>query len=107
MNANTVTTLDMSALTNRPRRFIHRDLVTLLDKLVDAGLVGTEIGDKGLLRWFNRKASCLSYWVAGEYHYVDARNRKQTALYLSKDFLLIVIGRIDCDVARRLYVSMV
>lgn len=107
MNSNSVTSLEMSVLTNRPRRFIHRDLMTLLEKLADAGLVGKEVGDKGLLRWFNKKATCLSYWVAGEYQYVDVRNRKQTALNVSKEFLLIVIGRIDCDVARRLYVSMI
>lgn len=102
-----ITSLDMAALTDRPRRFIHRDVMILLGKLADAGLVGKEIGDAGLARWFNKKADISSYWVAGEYQYFDLRNRKQTALYIAKDFLMIVAGRIDCDVTRKKYVSMI
>lgn len=102
-----ITSLDMATVTNRPRRFIHRDIMNLLAKLEDAGLVGGEIGDGGLSRWFNKKADVTSYWVAGEYEYLDLRNRKQTALYIAKDFLMIIAGRIDCDVTRKKYVSMI
>lgn len=105
--SNTVTSLEMATITNRPRRFIHRDMMILLAKLADAGLVDAEIGDGGLVRWFNTKAGVSSYWVAGEYQYVDSRNRKQTALYITKDFLVVVAARIDCDVTRKKYVSMI
>ncbi|AZE12645.1 hypothetical protein C4K10_4379 [Pseudomonas chlororaphis subsp. aureofaciens] len=104
---DSVTSLEMAMLANRPRRFIHRDITTLLTKLSDAGLIGSEVGDGGLLRWFNKKACTASYWVAGEYQYTDSRNRKQTALYIAKNFLMVIAGRIDCDVTRRLYVSMI
>ncbi|ETK22073.1 hypothetical protein [Pseudomonas sp. FH1] len=103
---HTVTSLDMAALTNRPRRFIHRDLMTLFTKLADAGLVGKEVGDGGLVRWFNKKAEASSYWVGGEYQYLDLRNRKQTALYIAKDFLMVVAARIDCDATRKKYISL-
>ena len=104
---NTVTSLEMAVLTNRHRRFIHRDLLILLSKLKDAGLIGEQIGDGGLVRWFNKKSEVISYWVAGEYQYFDSRNRKQTALYIAKDFLVVVAGRVDCDVTRKRYVSMI
>ncbi|TBN49846.1 hypothetical protein [Pseudomonas sp. BGI-2] len=104
---HTITSLDMAALTDRPRRFIHRNITTLLEKLADAGLVGKQIGDAGLVRWFNKKADVSSYWVAAEYQYLDLRNRKQTALYIAKDFLMMIAGRIDCDVTRKKYVSMI
>ncbi|MFW9100200.1 hypothetical protein ACOI8A_08685 [Pseudomonas sp. P4795] len=104
---HTITSLNMAALTDRPRRFIHRDILNLLAKLADAGLVGSEIGDGGLARWFNKKTDVTSYWVAGEYEYLDLRNRKQTAIYIAKGFLMIVAGRIDCDVTRKKYISMI
>ncbi|WP_124303057.1 hypothetical protein [Pseudomonas chlororaphis] len=104
---NSVTSLEMAALADHPRHFIHRDIITLLTELSDAGLIGSELGDGGYIRWFNKKACTTSYWIAGEYQYTDARNRKQTALYITKDLLTVLADRVDCDVTRPLFVSMI
>jgi len=53
-----------------------------------------------------RKPKPAPYWVGGEYQYLDLRNRKQTALYIAKDFLMVVAARIDCDATRKKYISL-
>lgn len=104
---NIVTTLEASALINRPHYFVHRDIEVILEGLTFSGLVGKEVGDGGLKRWFQKSVNTRSYWVAGEFQYLNSHNSKRVALYLAKDFFEVVLSHVACDSTRKRYASLV
>ncbi|MFJ7142137.1 hypothetical protein [Pseudomonas protegens] len=104
---NIVTTLEVSALVNRPHYFVTRDMAVILEELTCSGLVGMEVGDAGLKRWFKKTANIRSYWVAGEYQYLNSHNSKRVALYMAKDFFGLVVGHIGRNATRKRDISLI